>query len=54
MYHAWGRQGMHIGFWWENQKERDHYGDLDVHGMIILIFIPLISPPSSGTGTVVQ
>jgi hypothetical protein len=31
-----GRRGMHIGFWWETQKERDHWEDLDVGGRIIL------------------
>jgi hypothetical protein len=29
------RRGMHIGFWWEDQKKRDHYKDLDVGGRII-------------------
>jgi hypothetical protein len=31
-----GRRGMHTGFWWESQKERDHYEFLDVDGRIIL------------------
>jgi hypothetical protein len=24
----WG--GMHIGYWWEGQKERGHYEDNDI------------------------
>jgi hypothetical protein len=30
---------MHIGFWWESQKEWDHEEDLDVGGRIILKWI---------------
>jgi hypothetical protein len=30
---------MHIGFWWESQKEKDNYGDLDVGRRIILRWI---------------
>jgi hypothetical protein len=36
MLHGLGRRGMHIGYWWKNQKERDHLEDLDVGGWIIL------------------
>jgi hypothetical protein len=32
-----GRTGIHIGYWWESLKERDHYEDQDVGGWIILI-----------------
>jgi hypothetical protein len=21
MWHAWGRRGMHVGFWWESEKK---------------------------------
>jgi hypothetical protein len=30
-----GRIGMHIGYWWESQKERDHWEDQEVGGWII-------------------
>jgi hypothetical protein len=30
---------MHIGYWWESQKERDHWGDRDVDGWTIFKYI---------------
>jgi hypothetical protein len=30
---------MHIGYWWESQKERDHWEDKDVGGWTILKWI---------------
>jgi hypothetical protein len=33
------RRAMHIGYWWESQKERDHLKDQDVGGWIILKWI---------------
>jgi hypothetical protein len=31
-----GRVGMHIGYWWEIQKKRNHYEDQAVDGWTIL------------------
>jgi hypothetical protein len=39
MQHVWERRGMHIGFWWESQKERDQYRKTGVGGRIILKWI---------------
>jgi hypothetical protein len=30
---------MHIGYWWERQKVRDHWVDLDVGGLTIVKWI---------------
>jgi hypothetical protein len=30
---------MHIGYWWESEKERDHWEDIDVGGWTILKWI---------------
>jgi hypothetical protein len=34
-----GRRGMHIGYWRESRRERDHWEDQDVVGWIILKLI---------------
>jgi hypothetical protein len=31
-----GRRGMHIGYWWESQKERDHWKDQGASGRAII------------------
>jgi hypothetical protein len=30
---------MHIGYWWESQKERSHWEDKDIGGWTILKWI---------------
>jgi hypothetical protein len=34
-----GRRGTRIDYWWESQREGDHYEDEDVGGWIILGWI---------------
>jgi hypothetical protein len=29
-------RGMHVGYWWESQKERDHFENQDIGGWTIL------------------
>jgi hypothetical protein len=36
MWRVWGREEVCTGFWRGNLRERDHWGDPDVDGMIIL------------------
>jgi len=39
MWRVWGRGEGRTGFWWGNVRERDHWGDPDVDGRIILRWI---------------
>jgi hypothetical protein len=39
MWRVWGRGVVCTGFWWGNLRERDHWGDPDVYGRIILRLI---------------
>jgi hypothetical protein len=34
-----GRRGMHVGYWWGSQKERDHWEDQDIGEWAILKWI---------------
>jgi len=36
MWHVWGREEVHTGFWWRNLRERDDMNDLGIEGRIIL------------------
>jgi len=39
MWHLWGTGDAYTGFWWGNLRERDHFEDPGVEGMIILRWI---------------
>jgi hypothetical protein len=34
-----GRRRMHVGYWWESQKERDNEGNKGIGGLIVLRWI---------------
>jgi len=39
MWRVWGRGEWCTGFWWGDLRERDHWGDPDADGRIILRWI---------------
>jgi hypothetical protein len=39
MWRVWRRGEVRTGFWWGNLRERDHWGDPDVDGRIIVRWI---------------
>jgi hypothetical protein len=39
---------MHIGYWWESQKERDHWEDKDVVGWATLSCVLVTNNAGSG------
>jgi hypothetical protein len=39
MYHVWGENEVHAGFWEGDLREGDHLGDQGVDGRIILKWI---------------
>jgi hypothetical protein len=39
MQQAWEKRGMYVEFWWESQKEGDHWEDLDEGVRIRLLYL---------------
>jgi hypothetical protein len=39
MWREWGRREVCKEYWWGNLRERVHWGDTDIDGMIILRWI---------------
>ena len=50
MWHVWRKGEVCTRFWWGNLRERDHWGDQDVDGRIILRWILRQWEGVAGTG----
>ena len=51
MWRVWGRREGCTGFWWGNLRERDHWGDPDADGRIILRWISWLHRASNNVET---
>jgi len=49
---VWGRGEVCTGFWWGNLRKRDHWGDPDIDGRIILRLIFRKWEGVEGTGEI--
>ena len=49
---AYGGEERRVVFWWENLRERDHFGDPGVDGRIILRWIFRKWDVRVGTGSI--
>jgi hypothetical protein len=51
MWHVWRRGNLCTGFWFENLREREHWGDPGANERIILRWIIRTWDVGEGTGS---